>query len=625
MMLATDLAVLDHDEGTVAAHRQRRELRRHRRAGRRGVRRRGRPAGRMTADLAAAGAGRAPSTSTPTPSRAYTSNRTRDGLPGTRSSGPRRRSARARRSRSSWPALRDADARRAALDIYRVLRRSNPSPYMYLLRFDGFDVVGSSPEALVKVNDGRALLHPIAGTRWRGATPEEDDALGRGAARRREGAGRAPDARRPRAQRPRPGLRAGQRRGRRLHVGRALQPRHAHRVDGRRRGWREGRTAYDVLAACFPAGTLSGAPKPRAMELIEELEPTRRGLYGGAVGYLDFAGDLDTAIAIRTALLRDGVAYVQAGAGIVADSDPAAEDTESRNKAAAVLRAVAVAGTLRPSTPRDGRVTRLRSRRAALVARRRRRRAHPADDVPARGARSAAAQASTAGAVLTGREAAPAAFALSLAALAGLAVLLLVGGAGRRVVGVAARRPRRGDDASRGRAPRRDLRARTLAGVTGPTTVAARHGHVGRLVEPVVGLGGRGRWRAGRGRGVLARCSAARGWPEPVQPVRLRGRATDRPTRGGPWTRATTRRSTPDRMPRRRRRHSITSHRRGAPMSTEPHEDHGHSPAAWTAGGHRDGRLPRRVHRRRRRLGGRFLHRPRDRRARAASWARSCR
>src|SRR5687768_10190751 len=108
-----------------------------------------------------------------------------------------------------------------------------------------------------------------------------------------------------------------------------------------------GRTAFDVLTACFPAGTLSGAPKPRAMEIIEELEPTRRGLYGGVVGYLDFAGDLDTAIAIRTAVLRDGTAYVQAGAGIVADSDPETEDTESRNKAGAVLHAIARAETLR--------------------------------------------------------------------------------------------------------------------------------------------------------------------------------------------------------------------------------------------------------------------------------------
>jgi anthranilate synthase component I len=109
-----------------------------------------------------------------------------------------------------------------------------------------------------------------------------------------------------------------------------------------------GRDALDVLLACFPAGTVSGAPKPRAMEIIEALEPVRRGLYAGAVGYLGFAGDLDTAIAIRTALLRDGVAYVQAGAGIVADSEPELEDAECLNKAAAVLSAIAAAQTMRP-------------------------------------------------------------------------------------------------------------------------------------------------------------------------------------------------------------------------------------------------------------------------------------
>jgi anthranilate synthase component 1 len=108
-----------------------------------------------------------------------------------------------------------------------------------------------------------------------------------------------------------------------------------------------GRIALDAVRACFPAGTLSGAPKVRAMELIEELEPTRRGVYGGVVGYLDFAGDADTAIAIRTALLKDGTAYVQAGAGVVADSNPEYEDVESRNKAMAVLKAVAAAGTVR--------------------------------------------------------------------------------------------------------------------------------------------------------------------------------------------------------------------------------------------------------------------------------------
>jgi anthranilate synthase component 1 len=109
----------------------------------------------------------------------------------------------------------------------------------------------------------------------------------------------------------------------------------------------DGRTALDALAATFPAGTLSGAPKPSAMTIIDELEPSRRGLYGGIVGYVDFAGDLDTAIAIRTALIRDGVAHVQAGAGVVADSDPESEDAECRAKAAALVRAVAIAGTLR--------------------------------------------------------------------------------------------------------------------------------------------------------------------------------------------------------------------------------------------------------------------------------------
>lgn len=114
-----------------------------------------------------------------------------------------------------------------------------------------------------------------------------------------------------------------------------------------------GRTAYDALAATFPAGTLSGAPKPRATDTIDDLQLTRRGLYGGAVGYLDFAGGSDTAIAIRTALIRNNVAYVQAGAGLVADSDPAREDQECRDKAAAVLKAVAVAATMQPAVPAD--------------------------------------------------------------------------------------------------------------------------------------------------------------------------------------------------------------------------------------------------------------------------------
>ncbi|WP_428814727.1 anthranilate synthase component I [Streptomyces albus subsp. chlorinus] len=232
-----------------------------------------------------------------------------------------------------------------ALDVYRALRATNPSPYMYLLRFDGFDIVGSSPETLVKVEDGRAMMHPIAGTRPRGATPAEDAALA-------EELLADPKERAEHLMLVDLG---------RNDLGRVCEPgsvevvdfmsveRYSHvmhivsTVTGQ---LAEGRTAFDALTACFPAGTLSGAPKPRALQIIEELEPTRRGVYGGCVGYLDFAGDSDTAIAIRTALLRDGKAFVQAGAGVVADSDPVAEDTECANKAAAVLRAVRTAERL---------------------------------------------------------------------------------------------------------------------------------------------------------------------------------------------------------------------------------------------------------------------------------------
>ncbi|MYW03960.1 anthranilate synthase component I [Streptomyces sp. SID3343] len=244
----------------------------------------------------------------------------------------------------------------SALDVYRILRATNPSPYMYLFRLPGtdggaeggFDVVGSSPEALVKVEDKRALLHPIAGTRPRGATPAADNALA-------EELLADPKERAEHLMLVDLG---------RNDLGRVCAPgtvevvdfmsveRYSHvmhivsTVVG---DLAPERSALDVFAACFPAGTLSGAPKPRAMEIIDHFEPTRRGLYGGCVGYVDFAGDLDTAIAIRTALIRDGVAYVQAGAGVVADSSPEAEDIECRNKAAAVLRAVAIAATLVPA------------------------------------------------------------------------------------------------------------------------------------------------------------------------------------------------------------------------------------------------------------------------------------
>ncbi|WP_306322176.1 MULTISPECIES: anthranilate synthase component I [unclassified Streptomyces] len=233
----------------------------------------------------------------------------------------------------------------SALDVYRVLRATNPSPYMYLFRFDGFDVVGSSPEALVKVEDGRAMVHPIAGTRPRGATPQEDHDLAEellGDPKERAEHLMLVDLGRN-------------------DLGRVCEPgsvevvdfmsiekySHVMHIVSTVTGQvAEGRTAFDVLTSCFPAGTLSGAPKPRALQIIDELEPSRRGVYGGCVGYLDFAGDSDTAIAIRTALLREGTAYVQAGAGVVADSDPVAEDTECRNKAAAVLRAVHTANRM---------------------------------------------------------------------------------------------------------------------------------------------------------------------------------------------------------------------------------------------------------------------------------------
>ncbi|MGH3326444.1 MAG: anthranilate synthase component I [Streptomycetales bacterium] len=244
--------------------------------------------------------------------------------------------------------------RASALDVYRVLRVANPSPYMYLLRLPGrdggpdagFDVVGSSPEALVKVDDRRVMLHPIAGTRPRGASPESDAALAAellaDPKERAEHIMLVDLGRNDLGRVCAPGsvevvdFMSVERYSHVMHIVSSVVGRLA-----------VGRSAYDALTACFPAGTLSGAPKPRAMELIEELEPTRRGLYAGCVGYLDFAGDLDTAIAIRTALIRDGTAYVQAGAGIVADSDPATEDAESRNKAAAVLGAIATAETLR--------------------------------------------------------------------------------------------------------------------------------------------------------------------------------------------------------------------------------------------------------------------------------------
>ena len=240
-----------------------------------------------------------------------------------------------------------------ALDLYRVLRASNPSPYMYLLRFAGiespYDVVGSSPEALVTVTGDRVVVHPPAGTRPRGATPEEDALIGEelraDPKERAEHVMLVDLARNDLGRVCVPGtvdVSGFMRVERYSHV--------MHLVSTVFGQVLPDRTAMDVLRATFPAGTVSGAPKPSAMEIIEELEPHRRNLYAGTVGYFDAGGDMDMAIAIRTAVLHGGSAYVQAGAGIVADSDPASEHAECENKAAAVLRAVAAAATLRPVT-----------------------------------------------------------------------------------------------------------------------------------------------------------------------------------------------------------------------------------------------------------------------------------
>lgn len=240
----------------------------------------------------------------------------------------------------------------APIDLYRMLRAANPSPYMFLLHIpDGkgdtaFSIVGSSPEALVAVKEGVATTHPIAGTRWRGATEEDDLLLEKGLlADEKENAEHLMLVDLGRNDLGRVCIPGTVRVTEYRHVERYSHVMHlVSTVTGR---LAPGKIALDAVRACFPAGTLSGAPKVRAMQLIEELEPTRRGVYGGVVGYLDFAGDADTAIAIRTALLKDGTAYVQAGAGVVADSEAEYEDTESRNKAMAVLRAVAAAETVR--------------------------------------------------------------------------------------------------------------------------------------------------------------------------------------------------------------------------------------------------------------------------------------
>ncbi|MET1034158.1 MAG: anthranilate synthase component I [Arthrobacter sp.] len=243
------------------------------------------------------------------------------------------------------------------LDVYRILRTTNPSPYMYLFNLEDthggrYAIVGSSPEALVTVNDRHVVTHPIAGSRPRGATYEDDlmfekDLL-EDEKERAEHLMLVDLARNDLSKVCVPGS---------VEVSQFMEvERFSHimhlvsNVVGR---LAPGASSYDVLAATFPAGTLSGAPKPRALRLLDEMEPQRRGVYGGVVGYLDFAGDMDMAIAIRSALLKDGRAYVQAGGGIVADSQPEAEAQESVNKSAAPLRAVWAAASMRSVADTD--------------------------------------------------------------------------------------------------------------------------------------------------------------------------------------------------------------------------------------------------------------------------------
>lgn len=245
----------------------------------------------------------------------------------------------------------DHDLTAAPLDVYRVLRTLNPSPYMYLLTLERpgggeYTIVGSSPEALVKIERARVYMHPIAGSLPRGATPEQDvEFAERLVADPKERAEHLMLVDLARNDLSRVCV-AGT-----VEVTEFMQVERfshiMHLVSSVEGDLRADATPIDVLRATFPAGTLSGAPKPRALEIIDELEPAQRGVYGGVVGYLDFAGDADLAIAIRTATLVDGVAHVQAGAGLVADSDPDSEYRESQNKAAAPLRAVAVANALR--------------------------------------------------------------------------------------------------------------------------------------------------------------------------------------------------------------------------------------------------------------------------------------
>jgi anthranilate synthase component I len=238
-----------------------------------------------------------------------------------------------------------AETTAAAFDVYRALRTLNPSPYLYYLHFADFDIVGSSPEALVTVSDGTATIHPIAGTRPRGSDPQADAALVAellaDPKERAEHLMLVDLARNDLGRVCTPGS------VRVVEFGVVERYSHVWHIVSTVSGEvAADRDAFDVFTAAFPHGTVSGAPKVRAMQLLEEIEPVRRGIYAGAIGYFDPAGDMDLAIAIRTAVMTRGVAYVQAAAGVVADSVPANEEAETRNKARAVLQAIATAETL---------------------------------------------------------------------------------------------------------------------------------------------------------------------------------------------------------------------------------------------------------------------------------------
>ncbi len=233
-----------------------------------------------------------------------------------------------------------------AFTIYRALRAVNPSPYMYLLRGFGLDIIGASPEMLLRVENGIVETHPIAGTRRRGRDDADDqrlaDELLADPKERAEHLMLVDLGRNDVGRVSKPGT---------VRVPQFMQiERYSHvmhlvsRVTGE---LRDDLSPLDALRACFPAGTVSGAPKIRALEIIAELEPDQRGPYSGCVGYLGFDGALDTAITIRTIYLKDGVAYVQAGGGVVADSVPALEWQETQNKARALLRAIEVAEAMR--------------------------------------------------------------------------------------------------------------------------------------------------------------------------------------------------------------------------------------------------------------------------------------